>query len=180
MPCHASNWIRWSPFSWNKNQLAAPFACLCKRKGFLKGFSKRFKHFERLWASGKLISFKNTLPLWVLIQLKWRQFLTCIIYALYSHQAIFLYANQAMPANSICAQDDFFPHYPALSFRAVTKANYFCILGYRIDTSEMYLTEYFLAWLSKERKGLFSVLYISSTSASITTLCYAWLQVAIY
>lgn len=82
-----------------------------------------------------------------------------------------------------CAQDDFFPHYPVLSVcRAVTKRNYFCILGYRIGTSEMYLTEDFLAWLSKEQKGWFNLLYtfISSSSASIKALCHAWLQGAIY
>lgn len=154
-----------------------------QEKGFFERLFKRFKCFERFWAYRKLLSFKNTLPLWALIELKWRQFLTCIIYALHSHQAIFIYANQAMPANSLCAQDDFFPRFPVLSVRwAVTKGNYFCILGYRIGTSEMCFTEDFQTWLAKNQKGLFSLLYtsISSRSASVTAaLCHAWLQVTI-
>lgn len=104
MLCHASNSTKWSPLSCNKNQLVAPLLVCTRERGFLKGYSEGSSVFKRLWASRKLLSFKNTSPLWVLIQLKWRQFLTCIIYAMYSHQAIFLCAIQAMPAIPLCGR----------------------------------------------------------------------------
>lgn len=158
---HASNSTKWSPLSCNKNQLVAPLLVCARERGFLKGYSEGSSVFKRLWASRKLLSFKNTSPLWVLIQLKWRQFLTCIIYAMYSHQAIFMQSKQFQHFPSV-EEDDFFPHFPELSIcRAVTKGKKFCILSHRISASEMCFTEDFLAWLAKEQKGLFRLLYTS-------------------
>lgn len=169
---HTSNWIRWSLFSWNKNQLVAPLVVCARERVFWKVIQK----VQVFW---KVVGFQKTH--------KFQEyFITLSSHSVQVKAVPYLhYLCFVLPPShpSLCkpSHASKFPLCPrwllptfsrALILQRVIKENYFYILGYRIGTSEMYFTEDFQAWLAKEQKGLFSLLYtsISFRSASVTTL----------